>query len=47
MKRNRFNIEKHKRVVRDIYTGKIINDKEAISLENLEIALEKEGLKYD
>lgn len=34
-----------KNVVRDICDGKIIKDKEAVSLDNIELYLEKNGMK--
>jgi hypothetical protein len=42
-----YNLEKHKRVIRDVYTGKIIKSKEAISIENIEMALEKEAMNRE
>jgi len=38
-----YNLEKHKHIVRDIYTGKIITAKEAVSVDNIELMFEKEG----
>lgn len=37
---------KNKRVVRDLYDGSIIKDKEAISLKNIDMVIEKEGKDY-
>lgn len=36
-----YNQRKHKRIVRDIITGKIISDEEAVSIDNLPIAYAK------
>jgi len=44
----RRNINKRKKsIVRDLYDGKIIKDKEAVSLRNIPLVIEKEGHKHE
>jgi len=47
MKRKKQKWMKKNKCVRDLYDGKIINDKEAISTRNIDIVLEKEGIAYE
>lgn len=45
MVKNNFQLNKRRKIIRDMYDGKIITDDEAVSKRNIDIIVEKEGLK--
>jgi len=46
MVRYNHKLAKRQKIIRDMYDGKPINDREAVSKRNLSIIAEKEGLQW-